>query len=258
MPPRDKLYLWERKALFLSEEMDVGFHAHHGTSVAISTGEDFKIATEDEEHDLNAVIVGPSVSHRTLSKTRLATLMIDPDPAGLGQIRSLLGAKGLMRISPDKVAGFRAEIIALFDDDRNLSRMTRFTDDIYATVFGTAAAPKPMDARIAVLVADLKNNLPKRIEIKALAQKARLSADRLIRLFKEEMGLPLRRYLLWLKILEAVKRLETLGQLTDSAYAGGFSDSAHLSRIFKENIGFPPSYFFGENRKVDLYYCEKW
>lgn len=257
MSPKSKLYLWERQALFLSETMDVGFHAHHGASVAISVGPDFSIETATAKEKLSAVIVGPSVNHATHSGARLATLMIDPDPAQMAQIRAVIGKNEIMRIDPAKINGFREEIAALFNEPQNLSRMTRFCDDVYAALFGTAIS-KAIDSRIAGIVGELRQNLPKKIEIHNLARMANLSADRLIRLFKEEMGLPLRRYLLWLKILEFVKRLDTLPALTDSALLGGFSDSAHLSRIFKENIGYKPSHFFGENRKVDLYYCEKW
>jgi AraC-like DNA-binding protein len=64
-------------------------------------------------------------------------------------------------------------------------------------------------------------------------------------LFKEQAGVSFKRYLKWLKTMEAVKYTCTANSnLTEAAHMAGFSDSAHLSRTFKEMFGLSPSSIF--------------
>ena len=55
------------------------------------------------------------------------------------------------------------------------------------------------------------------------------------------VGLPLRRYLLWLRLQDAVQAIAAGAPLTDAAHAAGFADSAHLSRTFRRMFGITPS-----------------
>ena len=50
-----------------------------------------------------------------------------------------------------------------------------------------------------------------------------------------------RRYLLWLRLQDAVRELAAGAPATDAAHAAGFADSAHLSRTFRRMFGITPS-----------------
>ncbi len=70
-----------------------------------------------------------------------------------------------------------------------------------------------------------------------VAQDLGLSESRFLHLFKQEMGLPWRPYLLWRRLLCAIKMLSVEKSATEAAHQAGFSDSAHLSRTFKRLFG---------------------
>ena len=55
--------------------------------------------------------------------------------------------------------------------------------------------------------------------------------------FTDQVGIPLRKYLLWRRLFDAVALLIQGENITGAAYNSGFSDSAHLSRTFKDNFG---------------------
>ena len=55
------------------------------------------------------------------------------------------------------------------------------------------------------------------------------------------MGLPIRRYVLWLRLRDVMFSLAAGHSLTEAAHRAGFSDSPHLSRTFRGMFGFPPS-----------------
>ena len=77
-----------------------------------------------------------------------------------------------------------------------------------------------------------------------LATEVGLSEGRLIHLFSEQLGVPLRRYVLWLRVRYMLFCLSMNQNLTDAAHEAGFSDSAHYSRVFREMYGFAPSKLF--------------
>lgn len=79
------------------------------------------------------------------------------------------------------------------------------------------------------------------IPIRALADRVALSPSRLGELFRRDIGIPLRRYLLWLRLIEAVEALAGGLTLTEAAHRAGFADSAHFTRTFNRMFGMPPS-----------------
>lgn len=73
------------------------------------------------------------------------------------------------------------------------------------------------------------------------AARANTSATRLSHRFTDEIGLPFRRFVLWTRLKRAAEIARAEGDLTRAAVAAGFSDTAHLSRTFKEMFGLSPS-----------------
>jgi AraC-like DNA-binding protein len=74
-------------------------------------------------------------------------------------------------------------------------------------------------------------------------------------LFKEQVGVPLRRYLLWHRILAAVDRATQGETLTEAAHASGLADSAHLSRAFREIFGLSPSRVLKNSSFIQVIAC---
>lgn len=74
-----------------------------------------------------------------------------------------------------------------------------------------------------------------------LAEASGLSSGRLLHVFTDGVGIPPRRYLLWLKVQRASRAMAGGATITDVAHAAGFSDAAHLSRTFRTMFGTTPS-----------------
>lgn len=70
-----------------------------------------------------------------------------------------------------------------------------------------------------------------------VADKLALSESRFLHLFSQEMGIPWRPYLLWCRMICAVRAVLNGHSATDAAHLAGFSDSAHLSRTFRKTFG---------------------
>ena len=74
-----------------------------------------------------------------------------------------------------------------------------------------------------------------------LAGVASLSPSRLMHVFTEAIGVPLRPYILWLRIQIAAGELLFGATATEAAHRSGFADSAHLTRTFRRMLGTTPS-----------------
>jgi len=80
-----------------------------------------------------------------------------------------------------------------------------------------------------------------RISIEDAAAMAFLSPSRFAHLFKQQVGLPFRRYLLWRKLTRAMLVIGRERTLSTAAHEADFADAAHLTRTFYQMFGLPPS-----------------
>lgn len=78
--------------------------------------------------------------------------------------------------------------------------------------------------------------------VEDLASLAGLSASRLSKVFKDTVGISLKRYLVYRRLRSAVAEQQARGcSLTEAAHAARFTDLAHLSRQFRSFFGIMPS-----------------
>jgi AraC-like DNA-binding protein len=75
----------------------------------------------------------------------------------------------------------------------------------------------------------------------ALARIAGLSPSRFMHVFTESVGVPVRPYVLWLRLQRAACDLTNGATVTSAAHAAGFSDAAHLTRTFRRMLGTTPT-----------------
>ena len=80
-----------------------------------------------------------------------------------------------------------------------------------------------------------------------------LSESRMQHVFKEQMGIPIRRYVLWMRLRHVLELALSGSSLTTAAHSSGFSDLAHFTRTFRATFGIKPSALLsGESGLVPL------
>jgi AraC-like DNA-binding protein len=108
------------------------------------------------------------------------------------------------------------------------------------------------DNRIQDVIEFISNNISQKINSETLTEVACLSESRLLHLFKEEMGLPIRNYILWLRLQIVIELILDGNSLTTASYQAGFSDQAHMTRTFRNMIGVPPSLISKNSKFVQV------
>jgi AraC-like DNA-binding protein len=107
-----------------------------------------------------------------------------------------------------------------------------------------------LDMRIDNVIKLMKEDVSQSYSVEALAERVNLSATRLVHLFKEQTGVPIRRFRQWNRMKAVIACAAEGMTLTEAALNAGFSDSAHFSRAFRNMFGIKPSFLF--NRSTDL------
>jgi AraC-like DNA-binding protein len=79
------------------------------------------------------------------------------------------------------------------------------------------------------------------MSIEDAAAMAFLSPSRFAHLFKQQVGLPFRRYMLWRKLTRAMLAIGKERTIAAAAHASDFADAAHLTRTFYQMFGIAPS-----------------
>ena len=106
-----------------------------------------------------------------------------------------------------------------------------------------------MDSRIGAVLEVLHGRQGRPIPAVVLAAHVGLSSGRLSRLFRAATGMPIRRYVLWLRLRAALGALQSGDRtLSEAAHEAGFSDAAHLTRTFRRMFGIAPSALGGSLR----------
>jgi AraC-like DNA-binding protein len=100
-----------------------------------------------------------------------------------------------------------------------------------------------LDPRIARVLAHVRQHLgtPVDLSLNALAAVSGLSRSRFMHLFTESLGVPLRPYVLWLRLQRAACDVMHGVPVTTAAHRAGFADAAHLTRTFRRMLGATPS-----------------
>lgn len=181
----------------------------------------------------DGVIVAPETEHRLDSLGReVAVLLAEPElPASRAASTRLLGGKSFVPLPAGEAERFRT----ICQQEELPSPATTLS-----LLAPGAPLPRALDSRIAALQEKLRTLPDKRATLGEIAAELGLSESRLTHLFKQETGVSFRRYLLWLRLGDAMARALSGAPLTEAAHASGFSDSAHLSRTCREMFGINP------------------
>ncbi|TGN21163.1 AraC family transcriptional regulator [Leptospira idonii] len=243
--------------MFTTNAMQTDFHAHYAATLAVSLDKKICIETEKGKEEYRAALVGPNTFHRTVSPgVEMIALLIDPETYEYGSIAGVVGAEEVKKLDFTAFEPLVERLWNLYSGNVSDQEAWDLHLDLLRCVYPFRKLEKNVDERIKKIAHKIRTELPDSIRMKEIGQGFSISEDRLIRLFKENLGIPLRRYLLWVRLLTAVKVLKEGKNLTEVAHLAGFSDSAHFTRTFKENFGFVPSLFFGHLKSAEVRFCE--
>lgn len=226
------LFLWQDHWQVLGQLMSNRPHRHISASLLVGLDRPFRLAVAGEWRETRAAIVAPDVPQALEpGGGRIWSVQLDPDSVYWRSLKSITAGMASADLS---LSG-----VNLPDSGEN--RCEVMSDTLAGVITKIGHAPVALDARIRDICGRLRTELPERLELASLAQSVGLSPSRLTHLFRQETGVPLRRFLLHLKINRALAFWEPGISVSRLATEAGFYDQPHLVRTARDMFDALPS-----------------
>jgi AraC-like DNA-binding protein len=198
--------------------------------LVLSHGGLIRVDVDGEKRRVPGVLTAPDARHAIDARGSEVTLVfIDPESDAGERLRAALRGPARFLTATER---------DVLDDDAEAARMDRILRAL-------GAPPTPLrrvHPRVRKLLRHL-SHLPASADtsLETLAAAVGLSPGRLMHVFTESVGIPLRPYLGWLRLQRAAAALASGVPLSRAAAMAGFVDAAHMTRSFRAMFGTTPS-----------------
>ena len=236
-------YLWDGGFLLIARaDGVVPAHAHHAIQIVVALDREVAIAGQDGEwRKGQGVIVLPDAVHSFNCNGALgAMLFVDPESAEGAWLRSSL-TRDITIVSGPRPASSAAELRKFIDQPFESMEIGELIRHCVHALSPGAPPARRLDPRVTTVLNAIRDRDDLRISLKSAAEKAFLSPSRFAHLFKEQVGLPFSRYVLWRKLTRAMVAIVSERTISAAAHAADFADAAHLTRTFSQMVGMAPS-----------------
>ncbi len=249
-------------------------HSHHdGIEIYKFIDGDLFFAFEGERIDItpgDIVIIASRTLHRPVIKTRCRyfrkRILISNNffanlPDGAFEIQYILSSRKIMKLN----ANIQAEngLDKLFDSiEENLKKLTPYSD-FCATIALCSlliSAENLSDdcnvsqshisgSKMHFLIEYIDKNISSELNYKTIAEMLHVSEKNLYKLFKNETGFTLSKYIKERRIIKSKLLLKAGYELSEVAEQVGFSDYSVFYRNFLSVVGVPPSKYLKNTEK---------
>ena len=214
--------------IFEFDNFETEFHSHPTVEIIIAKTGDFTLWTDSLSfNNLKFAIIPANRKHK-LSSTNceLKIIMIEH--------HNNVVAENLKLADIDFSNGFFLQS----NPDKQIIQTENLIQKIRS-----GQALNNYDYRISETIEYLnQNDLEYDVMIKTLRTITNLSESRLSHLFKSNIGISLKKYLIWSKLKSTIKNhLDSKDDLFSALIKSGFYDQPHFSKSFKSMLGVKPS-----------------
>lgn len=202
----------------------------------------------------STVLINSYTSHYVYGDAEILSLLINPASNIGRRIKQSFFQydnrnKDIVCLNHFKINDYAKGIVKNIQDSREIQRTI---DLIIERLLMYTSQVCPLDDRVLAVKHSIISSDFATLHYENIIKNVFLSKSRFTHLFKDEMGIPLGKYITWKKLLYAsIKLLTSEMNITTVAHEYGFADASHFSRTFKDNFGISPRKVFHKNQKND-------
>lgn len=214
--------------VFQIKSLKTELHSHPAVEILFAENGHFDLITEKETYkNLVFAAIGSNIKHKILtSEHSIKTVMIEHHDEKVKEILSQFGL------------GLKDGISFQTDHATNKPAF----NPLYNALLNIRYEPN-YDPRVLKVIQYLNDNDLSFNEMTGvLTSITHLSWSRLSHLFKDKVGVSIKKYLLWCKLKSTINlHLQSDEDLFSSLIRSGFYDHPHFSKAFKTMLGVKPS-----------------
>lgn len=217
-------------------------HAHHAIQIVIALDGCVAIRGSVEGwRESRGLIVRPDAEHSFDCNGAVgAMVFVDPESSEGAWLSTSL-RHDITLVADTRLDAMVPALRAFADrPDETDDIATLVRDCVHGLRPGLAPTPR-FDARVTTVLTAIREADELRMPLDTAADIACLSPTRFAHLFKEQVGLPFSRYMLWRKLTRAMVAIASERTMAAAAHAADFADAAHLTRTCYQMVGMPPS-----------------
>ncbi|MBX9753124.1 MAG: helix-turn-helix domain-containing protein [Pseudomonadaceae bacterium] len=250
------LYLWDRRTLYLgplAESLEV---TQAAATLVLGIDQDFALEVAGELICCRSALLPAGSSVRLqVPKTRLAVCYLDPFGEDFRKLCGQMNAQhGGVYLQLEQELSWIARLLELLHTEASPVQAYALLEQLVGPDAADASVLK-VDPRILVVVELIKRDVADNLSAQYLAAQVSLSEPRLLQLFKETIGVPIRRYRQWHRLFVTAAGVTQGLSLTAAALEAGFADSAHFSHTFHSILGMKPSAILSPRLKIRMHHA---
>jgi len=249
------IYFINTAILIIEKNVRANSHHHHAIQITIRVKPESHIFFNAKRVEENTIIFNADKIHSLDSNLNwVIILLINPESELGNHIRS----KYLMK-NDDCIRNIRYSshllnhFYEIITTPKSKSEVLHIYDEIINSVCGSPSESFRLDDRIRRVFNEIKKLEEKTIPARDLASLVYLSESRFMHLFKEEVKIPVRQYLSWLRLLDALRMIINGESFTKAALYSGFTDLPHLHKTFTHYFGARITDYFKNSRFIQVF-----
>ena len=222
----------------LTDTMDASSHSHAMMQFFICTEGTLNIKVGKEKPKAKCILVNKNVKHSFKADKRICfTLLIEPvSDLGLA-LDVLIKDKDHYAVDDSKADALVEQVIRLKEHPDKESYEALMTG-VY-DCFGIQPSHRQLDERIESFLEMLKHCSCDDHSIEEFADRLCISASRLSHLFSEQVGIPMKKYLILHQLEKAFEEILQGESITRAALDAGFDSPSHFAAVVKKLMGLP-------------------
>ncbi|TGL03162.1 AraC family transcriptional regulator [Leptospira bouyouniensis] len=247
-----KLYITKGLSIFIGTIIETSKHNHNAIQITLSAYNDFTVEFDEISISTKSIIINSNCNHKLIGrKGKQIVISIENASNHSRAFHALLGENPYREINIDPKL-----IQTIESDAKENKNLSIVLEKIISHLNIEFNKVNKIDERIKKILNIIENVEEKKISVKKLAAQVALSESRIQHLFKIQIGMSIKKYLLWKRLVDGIHMITSGKDFTEAAYEAGFADSAHMSRTFKQMFGINLFDLFHNSRSVQAIVCK--
>jgi AraC-like DNA-binding protein len=236
-------YLWEGGFLLTARAQgEVPSHAHHAIQIVLALDGCLAICGKDDGwRESRGIVVRADAEHSFDCNGALGVMVfVDPESSEGAWLSAFLRHE-ITTVPDTRLDSIVPELRAFAEQPDETQDVAALVRDCVQGLRPGLAPTRRLDSRVTTVVDAIRESDDLRMSLDKAADMACLSPTRFAHLFKDQIGLPFSRYMLWRKLTRAMVAIASERTIAAAAHAADFADAAHLTRTFYQMVGMAPS-----------------